>query len=217
MLCGAFTVIGNHLTDIVRTIILLTLLQKCAFSQLQTESQCFFPESEQHPFFFDIDDLEPIGTVIVDTVVEPPDARLSIGSIRSRNITTIDFNNRFTLRTDQNRFSLLLNDSVKLPPFPSIIRETYLYVTIICNQMLYPLITVRITHNNEAAPRFYGRQPYSIQLNKATAPGTIIETPVLAIDWDPSTRYSVSYDIVCLAFLSSMAFSSFVPAMKSNN
>jgi hypothetical protein len=47
---------------------------------------CSFPESEVEPFFFDVRADTLPDSVIVDTVVEPPDAKLKIVNIRTNNL-----------------------------------------------------------------------------------------------------------------------------------
>lgn len=99
-----------------------------------------------------------------------------------------------------------------LPSFPSPVNETLLFLTISCNGNAYPLITIRVRNYNSFAPEFYG-QPYEIIVPNVrshqyaacsplviqNAPiGATFETPVLAIDKDPSELYAVTYEVqVC--------------------
>ena len=52
----------------------------------QTERVCHFPESEERPFFVDIPSGPPSRSILLDTVVEPPDAKLEIANVRSNNL-----------------------------------------------------------------------------------------------------------------------------------
>uniref|UniRef100_A0A0M3KHA6 Cadherin domain-containing protein n=1 Tax=Anisakis simplex TaxID=6269 RepID=A0A0M3KHA6_ANISI len=100
------------------------------------------------------------------------------------------------LRRYDDRFSLILNDNFTSEWFSSSVHELYLYITVVCNQHSYPLITIRVTQKNSHAPQFYGQQPYSIVVDETAAIGSKINTSVLAVDWDSTTKYSIVYDIV---------------------
>jgi len=55
----------------------------------QTERVCHFPESEERPFFIDIPSGPPPRSILLDTVVEPPDAKLEIANVRSNNLVQV--------------------------------------------------------------------------------------------------------------------------------
>lgn len=52
-------------------------------------SFCLFPESSERQFFFDIRSDTAPRSIVLDTVVEPPDARLAIANVRSNNLPSV--------------------------------------------------------------------------------------------------------------------------------
>ncbi|VDD90551.1 unnamed protein product [Enterobius vermicularis] len=156
---------------------------------------CYFPESEIRPLYFEVGSSTPSETIVVDTVVEPSDAQTAIASVKFSNLPNTNYENSFVLHKTGSHILISTAKPLYLPQYPSNISEAYVYLTISCNQQLYPLITIRIVHQNQYAPQFYGRLPYKITLTQDISPGSIIRTPVLAIDWDPSDRYRVTYQI----------------------
>uniref|UniRef100_A0A914CZ52 Cadherin domain-containing protein n=1 Tax=Acrobeloides nanus TaxID=290746 RepID=A0A914CZ52_9BILA len=163
------------------------------------ENTCSFPESEVEPFFFDVRADTLPDSVIVDTVVEPPDAKLKIVNIRTNNLPHVDFTHRFYIESRENgQFMLINKEKLNLPDFPSMVNETYLYLTVSCNNKAYPLITLRIRNYNTWTPRFYMMKdpPYEMILSEDTPPGSVIDTSVLALDRDPAPVYMVTYKIM---------------------
>ncbi|KAH7725565.1 Protein CDH-12 [Aphelenchoides avenae] len=127
----------------------------------KVSDKCTFPESDVSPFFFDIRADTPEESVIVDTVVEPPQAALKVLDVRSNNLQE-SFTDHFYVDTRQNGQFMVINRKVlTLPSFPSPVNETLLFLTISCNGNAYPLITIRVRNYNSFAPEFYG-QPYEI-------------------------------------------------------
>ncbi|KAI6175361.1 DE-cadherin [Aphelenchoides bicaudatus] len=151
-------------------------------------SPCHFPESSTQSFFFDVRADVPIGSVIVDSVVEPADAKLKI--------LDGDFLSRFEIVQKQSgQFLLLTASDLHLPPFPSTINETTLYLTIECNQKAHPLISVRLRNYNSEAPQFLN-EPYEMALVQETQVGSLLQTPVIAMDEDPAERYTITYELL---------------------
>lgn len=62
------------------------------FDQNFCLGSCVFPESEIEPFFFDLLSNTPEDSIVVDTVVEPPNAKIQIANIRSNNIPNVILN-----------------------------------------------------------------------------------------------------------------------------
>jgi hypothetical protein len=93
---------------------------------------------------------------------------------------------------------LINKEKLNLPDFPSMVNETYLYLTVSCNNKAYPLITLRIRNYNTWTPRFYMMKdpPYEMILSEDTPIGSVIDTPVLALDRDPAPVYMVTYKIM---------------------
>jgi hypothetical protein len=51
---------------------------------------CLFPEASDRQFFFDIRADTPPRSIILDTVVEPADARLTVANVRSNNLPEVN-------------------------------------------------------------------------------------------------------------------------------
>jgi hypothetical protein len=51
---------------------------------------CLFPEASDRQFFFDIRADTPPRSIILDTVVEPADARLAVANVRSNNLPEVN-------------------------------------------------------------------------------------------------------------------------------
>ncbi|KAI6211786.1 hypothetical protein M3Y96_00471300 [Aphelenchoides besseyi] len=155
---------------------------------------CTFPETASQSFFFDLDASTPAGTVIVNSVVEPADARLEIKNIRSNNLK-IDFDNHFQIQTQSNgQFVITTAQNLNLPSYPSTVNESILYITVMCNHASHPLMTIRIRNRNTFAPTFLN-EPYEIFIPQDIRVGAIINTPVIAIDEDPAPSYTVGYEL----------------------
>ncbi|CAI4225888.1 unnamed protein product [Auanema sp. JU1783] len=156
---------------------------------------CTFPESEIRPFFFEVLSDVPVGTVVVETTVEPRNAQIFLASVRSNLESNENYTSHLTIQSSkQGRFKLLTTDLLRLPEYPSSDDEAYLYVTVVCNQKPYPLITVNVKAANTAPPQFYD-EPYSINIPKDLPVGTVVNIPAVAIDWDPSPAYNVTYTL----------------------
>ncbi|KAI6220827.1 DE-cadherin [Aphelenchoides fujianensis] len=170
------------------------LLNAQAEAQTTRRRSCSFPETASQSFFFDFDADTPAGTTIVNSVVSPPDARLTIGNVRSNNQKS-NFADLFQLRSaPDGRFVINTIRSLALPPFPSTLNETILYVTVVCNGSPHPLMTVRVRNRNSFAPVFLN-EPYEIFVPQDVKVGAVINTPVVAIDEDPSAVFTVVYEL----------------------
>uniref|UniRef100_A0AC34QCU7 Cadherin domain-containing protein n=2 Tax=Panagrolaimus sp. JU765 TaxID=591449 RepID=A0AC34QCU7_9BILA len=164
--------------------------------QNSLQDECTFPESEVEPFFFDVRADTQIDSIIVDTVVEPPDAQLYIVNVRSNNIPDVDFTEKFRIAQRSNgQFMILNKDFLLLPDYPSYVNETFLYMTIVCNGKAYPLITVRVKNYNSYTPKFYNL-PYQVELPSNAPVNTFVDTPIIALDRDPYWTYDIKFSIV---------------------
>uniref|UniRef100_A0AC35GT72 Cadherin domain-containing protein n=1 Tax=Panagrolaimus sp. PS1159 TaxID=55785 RepID=A0AC35GT72_9BILA len=182
------------------------------FIQLSVAQECKFPESEIEPFFFDIKADLPPDSVIVDTAVDPPDAQLRLinvrsnnlpdvyaqlrlVNVRSNNLPEIDYTEKFDIeQRARGQFMVLSRSTLQLPRYPSSFNETYLYMTVLCNNQAYPLITVRVRNFNSFSPKFYN-EPYEVVLPGKSTVNTLISTPLLALDSDPEIKYPITYKI----------------------
>lgn len=63
------------------------------------------------------------------------------------------------------KFRLINKKLFPLPEYPSTINETLLFVTILCNGNLHPLITLRVQNTNTHSPEFFGL-PYELTISK---------------------------------------------------
>lgn len=63
------------------------------------------------------------------------------------------------------QFFLINKKPLLLPNYPSIIKETILYITIKCNKKNFPLFTIRLRNTNNQPPQFYN-EPYEIVVLK---------------------------------------------------
>ncbi|KAK6750685.1 hypothetical protein RB195_002572 [Necator americanus] len=142
---------------------------------------CFFPEFELRPFFYDVNSDVAPWTAIVETIVDPPDARILLASVRSEIPVGINFTERFTLvSSPTGRFSLHSVLPLTLPPQ---LNRTKLYVTVVCNDEAFALFTVRVTSVDNGTPQFYN-EPYYVDVNESLRVGETVITPVVVIDWD---------------------------------
>ncbi|CAD5228721.1 unnamed protein product [Bursaphelenchus xylophilus] len=158
------------------------------------QENCVFPEQSATNFFFDISADTPANSILVDTVVEPADADLKILSVKSNNIKT-DLSSKLELDHRRNgQFLIVAKEGMSLPPYPSSINQTMLYLTVECNGKPYPLITIRIKNFNTFSPEFLN-SPYEIFVANDALIGTEIETPIVAFDKDPSESYTVTYKV----------------------
>uniref|UniRef100_A0AC35TWF2 Cadherin domain-containing protein n=1 Tax=Rhabditophanes sp. KR3021 TaxID=114890 RepID=A0AC35TWF2_9BILA len=82
-----------------------------------------------------------------------------------------------------------------LPPFPGHVNQSVITINVICNTVSYPLLTLTIRQPNIYVPTFYNT-PYSMHIPHHTSPQQQIETSILAIDWDPVKKYSVTFSII---------------------
>uniref|UniRef100_A0A7E4VWK5 Cadherin domain-containing protein n=1 Tax=Panagrellus redivivus TaxID=6233 RepID=A0A7E4VWK5_PANRE len=156
---------------------------------------CTFPESEVEPFFFDVRADAALNSVVVDTVVDPPNAVLQVVNVRSNNIPDIDFTEKFQIeQRNSGQFMVMTIGSLLLPEYPSTINETFLYMTVMCNDKPYPLITLRVRNYNTFTPKFYN-YPYEVVLPGDATVNSVVNTPILALDRDPAFSYDVTFDI----------------------
>ncbi|KAL3082214.1 hypothetical protein niasHT_037852 [Heterodera trifolii] len=161
---------------------------------------CIFPEARERPFFFDIPTDVPARSILVDTVVEPSDAKLTIANIRANNLEAdVDLDTQLALeKRSSGQFLVITAASppvVHFPDYPSTVNETLLYVTVRCNGRLYPLMTIRVRNVNMHSPEFLGLQPYEISIARNAPVGTLYETPVKALDLDPADQYPITFGI----------------------
>ncbi|KIH67180.1 hypothetical protein ANCDUO_02495 [Ancylostoma duodenale] len=133
---------------------------------------CFFPESELRPFFYDVDSDVVPWTAIAESIVDPPDARILLASVRAENPVGINFTERFTLvSSPTGRFALHSVLPLTLPPQ---INRTKLFVTVVCNDEAFALFTVRVTSIDNGNPQFYN-EPYYVDVNEgADSPFKIV-------------------------------------------
>ncbi|EYB82088.1 hypothetical protein Y032_0367g37 [Ancylostoma ceylanicum] len=147
----------------------------------ETPAPCFFPESELRPFFYDVDSDVAPWTAIAESIVDPPDARILLASVRAENPVGINFTERFTLvSSPTGRFALHSVLPLTLPPQ---INRTKLFVTVVCNDEAFALFTVRVTSIDNGNPQFYN-EPYYVDVNEGLSVGETVLTPVVVIDWD---------------------------------
>uniref|UniRef100_A0A914I5N4 Cadherin domain-containing protein n=1 Tax=Globodera rostochiensis TaxID=31243 RepID=A0A914I5N4_GLORO len=163
-------------------------------------SVCVFPEARERALFFDIPTNVPARSILVDTVVEPSDAKLSIANIRANNLEPdVDLDAQLALEKRPNGQFLVITAGfppvVRFPDYPSTVNETLLYVTVRCNGRLYPLITVRVRNANMHTPEFLGTQPYELSIARNAPAGTLFETPLKALDLDAAEQYSITFGI----------------------
>ncbi|CAD5221231.1 unnamed protein product [Bursaphelenchus okinawaensis] len=172
---------------------ILTFTYLLVLSSTNAEN-CVFPEQSATNFFFDVRADTPAQSILVDTVVEPPDAELKIYSVKSNNIK-VDLSSKVELEHHKNgQFLVVAKEALSLPVYPSTINNTMLYITVECNGKPYPLITIRIKNFNTFAPEFLNA-PYEVFVPNDALLGTEVETPIVAFDKDPSETYTVTYKI----------------------
>lgn len=76
----------------------------------------------------------------------------------------IDYTEKFDIeQRARGQFMVLSRSTLQLPRYPSSFNETYLYMTVLCNNQAYPLITVRVRNFNSFSPKFYN-EPYEVVL-----------------------------------------------------
>uniref|UniRef100_A0A158PA71 Cadherin domain-containing protein n=1 Tax=Angiostrongylus cantonensis TaxID=6313 RepID=A0A158PA71_ANGCA len=135
-------------------------------------SRCFFPESELAPFFYDVDGDVRAGTVIVESVVNPPDAEILLASF---NLTE-----RFAIEAwPSGRFALIYVSPLTLFGVDSM----QVFVTVVCNGEAFPLFSLIIRTKVITSPQFYN-EPYHLEVNEKLSVGEILNTPLVVIDWD---------------------------------
>ena len=174
-------------------------------------SFCHFPESSERQFFFDIRSDTAPRSIVLDTVVEPPDARLAIANVRSNNLPSVsdgesskntrkkelDVNGWLSLEKRANGQFLVHTSEqpLGLPPYPSAINQSLLYVTVKCNNRLYPLMTIRVRAVNSHSPQWIGQRPYEVTIPKTASQGAVFDTPLLALDQDPADHFPLAFSI----------------------
>ncbi|GMT23342.1 hypothetical protein PFISCL1PPCAC_14639, partial [Pristionchus fissidentatus] len=155
---------------------------------------CSFPSSS--PVLLAVSSDASIDTLIYRAQVSPPNAILSLASVTSTKLPHINYTNRFELSADGNgEFSIRTKGRLSLPPYPSETTSAHLYLSVVCNDQVFPLLTLRLDGGNRVAPRFYG-MPYSVSLPRKSAIGTEVNTGIIAIDWDPAISYGVHFSIL---------------------
>ncbi|CEF71501.1 DE-cadherin [Strongyloides ratti] len=169
-----------------------------SFAIIQSKGRlpCFFPESDVEPFTTEVmaNNLHELS--VLNTVVEPPHADLSILNVRSNNLPKVNFSSAFELRRHSNgQFIIILKPNFLLPPYPGHINETSLTITVLCNKSSYQLLTLKVKQANLFPPIFYNT-PYKLYISQDIESGTILESPILAIDWDPQKKYTITYKII---------------------
>ncbi|CAJ0579735.1 unnamed protein product, partial [Mesorhabditis spiculigera] len=107
-----------------------------------------------------------------------------------------NFTSRFRLEGPDadGHFTISNTQILRLPPYPFQYTDTLLYATVVCNGEAYPLVTIRVKTSDSHAPYFY-QTPYHVSLSEAVPLGTEIDTPILAIDWDPAHDYPITFSI----------------------
>ncbi|VDO98009.1 unnamed protein product [Heligmosomoides polygyrus] len=161
--------------------VLLPLLHGLRSVPAKSPQPCFFPESDVRPFFYDVHaDLAP-GTVVAESVVDPPRADILLASVRSEKPIGINFTERFELKQRRaGQFQLVLTSNLSLPSKVDVIK---LFVTVVCNDEAFPLFTVRVRNNDSTSPQFYN-EPYHVEVNETLRVGDTVITPVVVVDWD---------------------------------
>ncbi|VDP49303.1 unnamed protein product [Soboliphyme baturini] len=145
------------------------------------------------PPTYEILDIARSGTVVFAASYWPRDAVVKPGGISGlaadflRNSFTYDLPNNGLVR-------LVTNGTVRLPPYPSQLTETYLTIDILCNGNMHALAILKVTSTNRHAPRFLGL-PYTLIIPEDTAVNSMIRTPVICVDWDPAPAYGVTFDL----------------------
>uniref|UniRef100_A0A158PKA6 Cadherin domain protein n=1 Tax=Angiostrongylus costaricensis TaxID=334426 RepID=A0A158PKA6_ANGCS len=138
---------------------------------------CFFPESELRPFFYDVDGDVRAGTVIAESVVNPPDAEILLASVRAKIPLGVSlFYIFFKFSSNEWRFALIYVSPVTFSGVDSV----QVFVTVVCNGEAFPLFSLIIRTRMITSPQFYN-EPYHLEVNEVTS---ILNTPVVVIDWD---------------------------------
>uniref|UniRef100_A0A914WPY5 Cadherin domain-containing protein n=1 Tax=Plectus sambesii TaxID=2011161 RepID=A0A914WPY5_9BILA len=181
----------------LRTHLLTALLTLALPLLVDAQQACQFPESDDgHPILVNVTEGALVGSIVVESTFEPADAELLIASINSGNLAQEEYRERFELQTTaKGQFVIRTRKPLSLPPYPSIVEETFLYINLLCNGQQYSVITVRVQSVNDHAPWFYGQIPYRIGVKESAPLGTTFETPILALDWDPAQQYGVTFAI----------------------
>uniref|UniRef100_A0A0K0EV61 DE-cadherin (inferred by orthology to a D. melanogaster protein) n=1 Tax=Strongyloides venezuelensis TaxID=75913 RepID=A0A0K0EV61_STRVS len=176
--------------------IILAILFFSIIIQIKGRLPCFFPESDVEPFISEVQGNNQHELAILNTVVEPPHADLSILNVRSNNLPKVNFSTAFELRRHSNgQFIIILKPNLLLPPYPGHVNETTLTITVLCNKASYQLLTLKVKQPNLFPPIFYN-SPYKLHISQVIESGTMLESPILAIDWDPNKKYSITYKII---------------------
>ncbi|KAE9419930.1 hypothetical protein Angca_002371, partial [Angiostrongylus cantonensis] len=143
-------------------------------------SRCFFPESELAPFFYDVDGDVRAGTVIVESVVNPPDAEILLASVRAKIPLGFNLTERFAIEAwPSGRFALIYVSPLTLFGVDSM----QVFVTVVCNGEAFPLFSLIIRTKVITSPQFYN-EPYHLEVNEKLSVGEILNTPLVVIDWD---------------------------------
>ncbi|CAI2349627.1 unnamed protein product [Caenorhabditis sp. 36 PRJEB53466] len=166
-----------------------TLLQfaHCA----DPKPQCKFTAT--NGFYAHVPSDLSIGEVVFNGSVSPPDAEMTIANVRSDAFKDTDWSDRVVIDRSEvsaGAYLVRLAASLSLPVYPSTLQSANLFVTVVCNGYAYPLFTVHIDPTNRFAPQFY-HEPYVVAVQKDLPAGSVIETPVAAIDWDPAEKYNI--------------------------
>lgn len=162
-------------------------------ADLPPKPQCKFTST--NGFYAHVPSNFPIGDVVFQGSVTPPDAEMTIANVRSDAFKETDWSDHMVIdRSDLSPGSYLvrLSASLSLPVYPSTLKEANLFVTVVCNGYAYPLFTVHIDPTNRFAPQFY-HEPYVVPIQKNLPIWTVIDTPVAAIDWDPEESYQLKF------------------------
>ncbi|EFP06176.1 CRE-CDH-12 protein [Caenorhabditis remanei] len=155
--------------------------------------QCKFTSS--NGFYAHVPSNFPIGDVIFQGSVTPPDAEMVIANVRSDAFKETDWSDHMVIDRSESSpgsYLLRLSASLSLPVYPSTLKEANLFVTVVCNGYAYPLFTVHIDPTNRFAPQFY-HEPYVVPVERDLPVWTVIDTPVAAIDWDPQESYQLKF------------------------
>uniref|UniRef100_A0A0N5A3B0 Cadherin n=1 Tax=Parastrongyloides trichosuri TaxID=131310 RepID=A0A0N5A3B0_PARTI len=176
------------------------LILYLSFGIIQSKNNlpCYFAESDNNePFVVDFIVNKNLNeAVILNTVVDPPQADLTILNVRSNNLPKINFSSAFELRHHANgQFMIILKPNFTLPPYPAHINETNLTLTVMCNKYSHHLLTLKIRQPNMYPPMFYN-SPYKLHISQMIENGSYLESQILAIDWDPQKKYPITYKII---------------------
>ncbi|KRZ29393.1 Protocadherin Fat 3 [Trichinella pseudospiralis] len=159
----------------------------------QNLNECTFRSQRSGRPVYKVDDTLPVGTILHSVYVQQSDAK--IGKITLNGALAAHFTDKFSLKhSADGQLQLITSDYLHLPNYPSHLLQTSLNVHIYCNKRSINFATILINATNRQIPDWYNR-PYEINIPEDTHINTLIKTPLLCLDWDPSPYYDIKFEI----------------------